>query len=109
MANDDFDSERTLPPSALPAELTSDNDSTEVMCTRCGSRMTCTVCETCDLHCLERDAVRCALLVVEATSLLRDERSQCAVEQLAWALRAQQGLSASVAAAAALRLAADVP
>ena len=108
MANDDFGSgEETAGfASALPAELTSDNDSTEVICTRCGSRMTCTVCEACDLHCLERDAVRCALLVVEATSSLRDERSLCAVEQLAWALRAQQGLSA---AAAALRLAADVP
>ena len=91
----------------MPAELTSDNDSTDVMCTRCSTRMTCTVCEARDLHCLERDAVRCALLVVEATGSLRDERSICAVEQLEWALRAQKGLSA--AAAAALRVAADVP
>ena len=111
MVNDDFGSgEETAGfASALPAELTSDNDSTDVMCTRCGTRMTCTVWEASDLHCLEGDAVKCALLGVEATGSLRDERSLCAVKQLEWALRDQKGLPAAAAAAAALRLAADVP
>jgi hypothetical protein len=126
MANDDSDPQKT-PPLALPAELDIDNDNTDVMCIRCGRRMTCTVCEACadvmcircgrwmtctvceacDLHCLERDAVKCALLVVEATRYLRNERSHCAVRQLAWALQVQKGMTAAAAAAAAHKLVHD--
>jgi hypothetical protein len=84
--------------------LDNENDTTDVMCTRCSSRLTCSVCETCDLHCLEGDAVKCALLVVEETRRLGDERSVGAVEQLALALQAQKGMTASAAAAAAEKL-----
>ena len=101
MANDDSGPEETPPSLALPAELDIDNDNTDVMCIRCGRRMTCTVCEACDVHCLERDAVKCALLVVDATRYLRNERSLCAVRQLAWALQVQKGMTAAAAAAAA--------
>ena len=81
-----------------------ENDTTDVMCTRCGSRMTCSVCETCDLHCLERDAVKCALLLVEETRDRGNERSASAVQQLVWALQAQKGMTAAAAAAAAEKL-----
>jgi hypothetical protein len=69
--------------------------------------LTCTVCEACDLHCLEGDTVRCALLVLEATSYLRDERSLCAVRQLAWVLQVKKGMTAAAAAAAAHKLVYD--
>lgn len=98
MRSDDSDRKKTLPPSALPDELHDDNDNTDVMCTRCGSRMTCTVCEACNLHCLERDAERCALHVVEATSYLRGEQSLRSVRQLAWALQVKMGITAAAAA-----------
>jgi hypothetical protein len=107
MANDDSDPEKIPPPLALPAELQNENENTDVMCIRCGGRMTCTVCEACDLHCLEGDAVRCALLVLEATSYLRDERSFCAVRQLAWVLQVKKGMTAAAAAAAAHKLVHD--
>jgi hypothetical protein len=59
---------------------------------------------SCDLHCLERDVVKCALLVANATAHLGDERSASAVEQLVWALQAQKGLTAEAAAAVAEKL-----
>jgi hypothetical protein len=90
---------------SISSEL--ENDTTDVMCTRCGSRMTCTSCETCDVHCLERDAVKCALLIVKETSYLGHERSERAVEQLAWALQAQKGMTAAAAGAAAEKLVRD--
>ena len=88
----------------VPSALVDENETTDVMCTRCGRRMTCSICEACDLHCLERDAVKCALLVIHATAHLGDEHSASAVEQLVWALQAQKGLTAEAAAAAAEKL-----
>lgn len=47
------------------------------------------------------------VLVVEATRYLRNERSHCAVRQLAWALQVQKGMTAASAAAAAHKLVHD--
>lgn len=104
MANDDSDPQKT-PPLALPAELDIDNDNTDVMCIRCGRRMTCTVCEACDLHCLERDAVKCALLVVNEATYVGDERAVRAA--LTRALQGQKGLTHAQATAAADKLLRD--
>ena len=89
----------------LPTALDNDNEITDVMCMRCGSRMTCSICEACDLHCLERDAVKCALLVVNEATYVGDERAVRAA--LTRALQGQKGLTHAQAAAAADKLLRD--
>jgi hypothetical protein len=77
-------------------------------CIDCGEPMTCTICEGCDAHCIERDAIRCALLVVKEAESYEPPRHQAAIEQLASALRARKGFTEEEAATAAEALAAVV-
>ena len=77
-------------------------------CVDCGEPMTCTICEGCDAHCIERDAIRCALLVVKEAESYEPPRNQAAIEQLVWALRARKRFTREEAATAAAARAAAV-